>query len=418
MIGVDAARRLILEACRPLPAETLAPEQALQRVLAQDVMSAADLPPFDNAAMDGFALRAGAAGLPAGSELAVQGEQAAGDGLRLVLSGACAIMTGAVMPAGCDAVVPVEQVAVLQHDSDGSPRRIRLNAAVTRGQHLRRRGEDVERGQRVLRAGQYLGAGQLLLLAGLGVGAVRVARRPRFALLCTGRELVDDAAQALAPGQIRNANGPYLAARLRAAGAKLVHVASVPDDAPAFRAALDQALAAGAEVVLSTGAVSMGRYDFVPPLLAQLGAELRFHKVAMRPGKPLLFARLAQGPLFFGLPGNPVSSAVGLRFFVEPALRALLGMSPEPPWRLPLAAAVTKKSGFTLFQKAVLRNGDDGAVRVALLPGQESFKTRPLAEATVWAVLPAAAEALGAGDCIEVFPLGHEAGDPFHGGMT
>lgn len=140
-------------------------------------------------------------------------------------------------------------------------------------------------------------------------------------MLCTGRELVDDPLLPLAAGQIRNGNGPYLAARLAAAGAVCVHRETVSDDADAFRAALARALAAGATIVLSTGAVSMGRYDFVETLAA-IGAETLFHKVAMRPGKPLLAARLAGGQAFFGLPGNPVSSAVGLRSARTAAARA------------------------------------------------------------------------------------------------
>ncbi|MFC7300285.1 gephyrin-like molybdotransferase Glp [Cognatiluteimonas weifangensis] len=407
MIAYDDALARILAACSPLPAETVATSIALARVLAQDVVSAADLPPFDNTAMDGFALATGGAELAAGNEFVVAGSQAAGDGdAQAVVGAACEIMTGASLPAGLDAVVPVEQVAVLARDGDGRPCRIRLQAAVVPGAHVRRRGQDVARGQTVLRAGTRLVPAARMLLAALGVAEVAVRPQVPVALLSTGRELVDDPRQPLAPGQIRNSNGPYLGDRLAEAGAAVVHRETVADDPQAFVEALQRALAAGAQVLLSTGAVSMGRYDFVPDALRGLGAELVFHKVAIRPGKPLLFARLRGGQLYFGLPGNPVSSAVGLRFFVEPALRALLGQAPECALQLPLAAPARKKPGLRFFQKARVALADDGRAQVQLLAGQESFRIQPLLAANAWAVLAEDAAELPAGAMVAVYGLG------------
>ncbi len=413
MIPVPEAQAMILGQCRQPAHESVLLAKACGRVLATEVDSPVDLPPFDNSAMDGFALAVGPAGAAVGSEHEVQGEAAAGDAVRELDAGACEIMTGAPMPKGCNAVAPVEVVEVLRRDTGGRPSRIRLRADIRVHQNVRSAGEDIACGARAFASGQWLEPAHLMLLAGIGIAEVEVARKPRVAVLCTGRELVDDATQVLASGQIRNSNGPYLHARLQAGGADVVLSETVPDDPDAFRAALERALSARAEVVVSTGAVSMGRYDFVPAVLAEYGAELLFHKVAMRPGKPLLFARLAQGPLFFGLPGNPVSAAVGLRFFVEPALRRLLGLPDEAGWRLPLAQDARKPRDFHLFQKAVLRLGRDGRASASLLPGQESFKTLPLARASAWIVLPAGADALRAGDCVEVYPLGHELGGLF-----
>lgn len=399
---------MIARATRVAPrAEPCPLHEALGRVLAEPVTSPADLPPFDNAAMDGFALPLEAETLPAGHELEVRGERAAGDPESAQRT-ACEIMTGAPVPDGLGAVIPVEQVEVLAADAAGLPTRIRLGAEVRAGQHVRRAGEDLARGAVALEAGTRVGAAQLMLLAGLGVGRPSVRPRPRVALLCTGRELVDDPDAPLASGQIRNNNAPYLRARITAAGAELVLYRTVSDDRDALRAALDAALDAGAEVVVTTGAVSMGKYDFVPDTLDALGAETVFHKVKMRPGKPLLFAQLeARGALFFGLPGNPVSSAVGFRFFVEPALRARLGLPEERPLRVPLASAYAKKPGFRVFTKARVEVGEGAQLRVRVLPGQESFKVSPLAHANAWAVLPEGAERLDAGDAVEVCGLGH-----------
>jgi molybdopterin molybdotransferase len=411
VIAFEQAIEQVLASCTRLPAERVPLEHAPGRTTAADLRSPVDLPAFDNPAMDGFALCTHGRVLAAGGEFDVHGEQAAGDGARQAAGpGAWSIMTGARMPDGLDAVVPVEQAEVLARDTDGRAARIRLAAAVPPGQHLRRAGEDIATGQPALPAGHRIGAPEVMLLAGLGIGRVEVVRRPRVALLCTGRELVDDFDRALEPGQIRNSNAPFIAARLPAAGAELVRRETLPDEPSRFAAALQDALAGGVDIVLSTGAVSMGRFDFVPDVLRETGARIVFHKVAMRPGKPLLFAVLPNGALFFGLPGNPVSSVVGLRFFVEPALRAMLGMSREPGWRLPLLHDVAKKPGFRLHQKARLRLDAGGRLGVELLAGQESFRIRPLVESTVWAALPADAATVHAGGFVDVFSLAHEAG--------
>jgi molybdopterin molybdotransferase len=278
---------------------------------------------------------------------------------------------------------------------------------VAAGENVRTAGSDVPAGETVLAAGTVLGPQHLMLLAALGVARVAVAERPRVAALCTGRELVDDPATSLAPGQIRNSNGPFLAERLPRAGAELVHIETVGDEVDAFLAAFARARAAGARVVVSTGAVSMGRYDFVPQALERLGAEAIFHKVAIRPGKPLLFARLPDGTLFFGLPGNPVAVAVGLRFFVEPALRAMLGLPREAPWRVPLANDYAKKPRLRFHLKARVALDAQGRLAAHVLPGQESYRIRPLAEANAWVVVPVEATGLPAGTLVDVCGPGH-----------
>lgn len=409
MIGYDEARLRILAACEPLPATQVAVALAHDRVLAQDVVSGEDLPPFDNTAMDGFALATGGGALAPGGEYTVAGSQAAGDGEAwFAAADACEIMTGASLPAGLDAVLPVEQATVLARGADGRATRIRADVAVLPGAHVRRRGQDIAAGTRVLRAGTRITPAARMLLAALGVAEIAVRPPVPVALFTTGRELVDDPRQPLAPGQIRNSNGPYLSDRLGQAGASMVHRQTVGDDPAVFLQALARGLAAGARVLLSTGAVSMGRHDFVPDALRTLGAQIVFHKVAIRPGKPLLFARLPAGQLFFGLPGNPVSSAVGFRFFVEPALRALLGLAPERALRVPLAAAAQKKPGLRFLQKARVVVTARGQLQVQLLAGQESFRIQPLLAANAWAVLDEEATQLPAGTPVVVYGLDGE----------
>lgn len=407
LLAYDEALRIVLEACPRLPAESCSSLDAVDRVLAREVTSAVDLPPFDNSAMDGFALGGGDAAVPEGTELDVGGEQAAGDGNHEASAGAWEIMTGAALPRGFDRVVPVERTERLGEDADGRTTRIRLRADVAPAANVRMAGTDIARGTTAMAAGTVLGPQHLMLLAAMGVSEVTVASRARVAVICTGRELVDDPATPLAPGQIRNSNGPFLATRLRLAGAEVVHTETVGDDASAFEAALRRALEAGARIVLTTGAVSMGRYDFVPAVLDGLGARTLFHKVAIRPGKPLLLAQLPDDALLFGLPGNPIAGAVGLRFFVEPALRRMAGLPPEHPLRVPLAANYRKKPPLRFHLKSRLAADANGRLSVTVLPGQESYRIRPLAEANAWAVVPPDVQSLEAGDPVDVYGLGH-----------
>ncbi|WP_434025777.1 molybdopterin molybdotransferase MoeA [[Pseudomonas] boreopolis] len=406
MIGCDEALAIVRRAAPRMPAESLAPAEAQGRVLAEPVVSGAWLPPFDNAAMDGFALQARGLVVPAGTELRVDGRQAAGDRGRAATGGAWEIMTGAQLPDGLDTVVPVERVQVLAQTGAG-PGTIRLLDPATPGQHLRRRGEDVAAGSTVIDAGTRVLAPQLMLLAALGVAQVAARRRPRVAVIATGRELVADPAAALQPGQIRDSNRPFLVAQLQAAGADVAWHGVVDDDAPAFQRILDRVLALGVDLVVSTGAVSMGHYDFVPEALRARRARIGFHKVAIRPGKPLLFAELDEGPLFFGLPGNPVASAVGSRFFVEPALREMLGLPAETPLRARLEGRVGKREGLRFYARAHLRCDDGGQLRVGVLPGQESFRLMPMLAANAWAALPEGVAEAAEGDCVDVFGPGH-----------
>ncbi|HZX80424.1 MAG TPA: gephyrin-like molybdotransferase Glp [Lysobacter sp.] len=402
MIDYDDALSRLLGAAATLPAEHVDAADAIRRVLAAPLSSAEALPPFDNSAMDGFALRCDGAVLPAGTVLDVRGLRAAGDGEARADGGAWEIMTGARMPDGLDSIVPVEQVEMLHGEGAA---RIRLGADVAPGQHLRRAGEDVTAGTALAAAGTLFDPALRMLCAAVGIASVPVIRRPRVALINTGRELVDDPRQSLAAGEIRNSNGPFLAARLAAAGADVMACRTVGDDIDAFRAAL--ADVADADVVVSTGAVSMGRFDFVPEALARLGATTLFHKARIRPGKPILAATLPGGALFFGLPGNPASTAVGLRFFVEPVLRRMLGMPDERVVELPLLAPYAKRAPLRMHLKARVVLDADARACVDILGGQESFRIRPLLDANAWAVVPADVDSLPAGARVRVVSRGH-----------
>lgn len=412
MIHYAQALQQVMAAALPLPSETVAIDAAVGRVLAGPVRSAQCLPPFDNAAMDGFALASRGRGFAVGHEFEVCSWRAAGDaadagGMHATFGRACEIMTGAMVPDGLDAVVPVEHVRILHQDEQGRPRRVRLLQAVRPGQHVRLRGQDVQHGQPVLETGHCIGINEYTLLHALGVAEVAVRVQPRVAVICTGKELVQDTTQPLGSGQIRDSNRPYLVGRLRAAGAEVVWQGTVGDDAAAFGDALAQARDAGAQVIVSTGAVSQGRYDFIPDALRALGASIGFHKVAIRPGKPVLFAHLADGAAYFGLPGNPLSAAAGQRFFVEPLLRRLLGMPAEQPLWLPLSTAYRKSAGARFHGCARVGCDAQGRLQVRLLPGQQSFRLMSLVAANAWAALPEDCIDADEGSAVMVYGWGH-----------
>ncbi|MGH8025093.1 MAG: molybdopterin molybdotransferase MoeA, partial [Pseudoxanthomonas sp.] len=366
MIGYADALELLLAGARVLEAERCECPDALSRVLAGPVHAPRALPPFDNAAMDGYAFASEGSMFAAGSEHEVAGLIAAGaPSPPNAATGVWEITTGAPLPAGLDCVVPFERVERLEAG------RIRLREAPFSGQNVRHSGSDVPIDQQVAAAGQRIDPALRMVFAALGIAQLKVRRKPRVALLSTGAELVADASLPLGEGQIYASNASYLEASLRAMGAEVIAKAALGDDAQAFAAQLRQ-IASRADLVLSTGAVSMGPRDFIPASLRAAGARLLFHKVAIRPGKPILAASLQEGALFIGLPGNPIAAAVGFRFFAVPLLRTMLGMPSESPLRVPLSSPVHAVAGLRHFLKARLRQDASSGIGAELLEGQQS----------------------------------------------
>ncbi|CBV42505.2 gephyrin-like molybdotransferase Glp [Halomonas elongata] len=313
--SVEAGLESLLEGVPVLPTETLPCERAARRVLPADVTARLDVPPFDNSAMDGYALRH----TDAGRVLPVSQRIVAGASAEPLAPGSCArIFTGGAMPQGADCVVRQENAEVT---ADG----IRVPDDIPVHDNVRHRGSDVRAGTPLLSAGMRLDAAALGHLAGQGITEVEVRRRPRVALLSTGDEIVEPG-QPLKAGQIYNSNRPMLIQLLETFGAEVTRLTSVPDEAEGTRALLSEA-AQDADVVITTGGVSVGEEDHVKTALESLG-RLDLWKLAMRPGKPLALGRLPDGnggeTRFVGLPGNPVSSFVAAWLFLRPLMGALL----------------------------------------------------------------------------------------------
>jgi molybdopterin molybdotransferase len=395
LISIAEARERVLAAVRPLPAEDVALDAALGRVLAEEVRSEADVPPFDSSAMDGFAVVAGPA-----AELPVVGESRAGRPAERPLEPgeAMRISTGAAMPEGADAVVPVERVEVAADGRVGVPE-------TEPGAHVRRAGEDVRAGTPVMTPGTELDPAAVAVLAALGHASVSCGGMPRVAVLVTGDELVEPG-RPLGPGQIRDSNAYALAAQATRAGARVTRRGIVRDDRDATEAAFASALEE-ADVVIGSGGVSVGPHDHVKPALAALGVEERFWGVRLMPGKPTWFGQAPDGTLVFGLPGNPVSAMITFHLFARPALRALAGADPAGGTRARavLDVAVPRNASREEVVRCRLDARDDGW-HVQPTKEQGSHVLTSMLGAGAYALVPEGEGELAAGERVDIELVG------------
>jgi molybdopterin molybdotransferase len=392
LLSIEQALELVLDRVEPLAAEDVPLDEAAGRVLAEGAAAGVDLPSFPASAMDGFALRSS----DAPATLPVVARIAAGRPAEraLVQGAAMAIATGGVVPDGADAVVPIEDV----EERDGV---VVVPAAVREGANVRARGGDLVSGDQVVAAGVRLGPVHLGALAAGGVTSVRCHRRPEIVLAVTGTEL-RSAGEPLARGEIYDANGVILATQIRSTGATVDRLPPVKDDAAATRAAIERGLEA--DVLVTSGGVSVGVYDLVRATEAELGVEEVFWRVAVRPGKPIAFGVRGR-TLVFGLPGNPVSSLVGFELFVRPALLALQGLAePRPvfrPGRLARPVRMVDRDSLLRSRTAV----EDAEMVVYPLTGQESHMIAQAATADALVLIPRGEGQLEAGSAVSYLSL-------------
>ncbi len=412
-LPVDDARRIAAGYVVPLAGVERVPlTAALDRVLAEDIVSPINVPAHDNAAMDGYAVRAADLAVPPAASsgasapitlrdigTALAGHPYAG----AVGRGECVrVMTGAVMPAGADTVV-IQETCRTVAQADGTST-VLVAKPPARGENVRLAGEDLARGRAVLTTGCRLRPAQLGLIASLGTGEVSVRRRPRVAFFSTGDELAS-IGEPLAAGQIYDSNRYTLHGMLTRAGVEPIDLGVVRDDPASLRATL-QSAAAQADAIITTGGVSVGEADHIRALMADLG-EVAFWKIAMRPGRPMAFGRIADAA-FFGLPGNPVAVMVTFYQFVQPALARIAGQSAAnlpPPLRVPSRETLRKRPGRTEYQRGILSRDADGQTRASLTGQQGSGVLRSMAEADCFIVLEHERGDVAAGDLVTVQPF-------------
>jgi molybdenum cofactor synthesis domain-containing protein len=401
MIPVATAVQIIRTQTTALPTESTVLLDALGRVLAEDISADSDLPPFDRSQMDGYAVRAeDIQDLPA--RLRIVGESAAGRGWHQEMRAgeAVRIMTGAPVPAGADSV---QQVELTREIEDGSL--VEILERVSLGRSIVERGKEIKAGETVLRAGEKINAAMMAVLASFGYANVQVGSRPRVMVLATGSELVN-VDQKPGPDQIRDSNNYSLAAYARLAGASVEVMPLAGDEIGLLK---DKIFGASerSDVVVTSGGVSMGVYDFTKAALRDLGAEIYFERVALRPGKPTVFARLPNGTLVFGLPGNPVSVSVTFNLFARTSLLIMQGAreSSMPESHAVLSHGVKGSPDRESYLPAMLQTNEEGFLLAEPLKWGGSSDFVSFARAKALIVIPAGIKLCEAGERVKVLIL-------------
>ncbi len=406
LMNVDETLRLILAGITPLPPEEVALSDALGRILATDVVAATPLPPFANSSMDGFAVYAGdtlAAATDRPITLPVSMDIAAGNAPASVLppGTAARIMTGAPLPPGADAVVPLEETDArwVAGDSSGPPAAIRLSKPARPGDYVRPAGEDIQTGQRVLQAGAEIDPPAIGVLAALGWSRVPVIRQPRVAILSSGDELIG-VEEPLTPGRVRDSNSYVLEALVRQHGGLPVRIAIARDTLADVRRRFQEALEQRPDMLISSAGVSVGAHDVVRTVLDEMG-EVRLWRINLRPGKPLAFGHLGGVP-FFGLPGNPVSVQITFDVIVRPALCKMAGRSAAVPLAEAILAEDITSDGRLTYFRVRLARGADGQLYARATGTQSSGAMLSMVLADGLLIVPEGVKAARAG---ERFPV-------------
>ncbi|MCF6193923.1 MAG: molybdopterin molybdotransferase MoeA, partial [Kangiellaceae bacterium] len=317
------------------------------------------------------------------------------------VSAAWKIMTGAPVPNGFDSIIPVENTELVET----SPKQtVKCFSSPKLGAHIRCSGEDFLKGEIVLGKNIVLNANRIMALASLGVSKVDVKKKPTIAVFSTGKELVDNLEQPLNPGQIYNSNMPYILDYLKELPVHALNAGTNYDQADLYEQALQKELDSGVHLIISTGAVSMGDFDFIPQTILKMNAKIIFHKSKIRPGKPILFAVFPNGTYYFGLPGNPISAAIGLRFFVTHLINIMLELPLEKPLQAKLTNTKNKKKGFQTILKANVHSNSEAIVSADIMQGQESFKINSLIDSNAWVVLGEELETIEQDTIVDYYP--------------
>lgn len=421
MIQYSNAVNQIFEVAQQFKLETelVSIENAVNRFSSNDVRAVENIPALSNSAMDGFALKSNwtiNSNEMNPVNLKVNGTVVAGDSIAFEKISkntdmmACEIMTGAPVPLnGYDCVVKVEDVEI-EKNNLGQIEFIKLKKPLTAGENIREIGTDYRVGDLIIPKNKVIEPEDIMALASLGISKINVIRKPNVYIVSTGSELVEYTEKKLNNGQIRNSTGIYLKTLLEQMGLDVIALNHIHDDETLFEKQIDLAFNSGADIIISTGAVSMGKCDFIPNVLQKRNASIYFHKVAIRPGKPILFAKLTQDSrsvAFFGLPGNPVSSAVGVRFFIDPFLRGMYGINKENHLEARLENDFTKTFGLRTFLKSNIEFKKDMVV-AKILTGQSSHIVKSLQKSNYWVIADENIENMKAGSMFPCVPLHSE----------
>lgn len=396
MISFKDAQSIIAKNCKKSKIIKTPLMEALNAICAYDILAKMNVPSFDNSAMDGFGVKI--SWLESASienPIKIKNTQAIAAGQIVSSSNSnqtCHIMTGAKCPNWVEAIIPIENVTI-----DGDY--IIFTNQAQAGQNIRHIGEDCQINDILINANSKITPEHIMVLASQGIAQVDTFEKPNIKIISTGNEIKAFDSGPLEDGQIYNSNAPYLLSKAAQLGLNAEFAGIFDDGSNDFKNFLSKD--DGNSIVISTGAVSAGKWDFIPNALKEMGATIHFHKVNIRPGKPILFATLKNGSLFFGLPGNPISSAIGFEFFVKYALEEMAAIAKLPHEFAILQNSFTKKFKGTQFLKSKIIS-DKTTKKVSISDGQESFKIAPFAHANAWVILPEGLESPSINSIVEV----------------
>lgn len=371
-------------------------------VVAEDIFSHNPVPSFSNSAMDGFCLQSELTKNATSDnpvELQINGTIFAGDQALADAksSGSYEIMTGSMMPDCMDSVLTVEKGEVIEKNGC---KILVLSEPVINGANVRKAGEDYHEGELILSKGTLINDHHKIGLIMNNHRMVKVYKKPSIGILTTGNELGIDS-----PSSVPNSNGPFLESAVNTLDLECIENLHSGDELSVIKEKIQKLRDKNANLILTSGGVSAGKADFIPAALVEMGAEILFHKLWIRPGKPILMAKFPDGAIVFGLPGNPVSVAVGFRFLAAQAIRILQGRTLEKPIASKNSINYKKSEKFCLFAKAIARVDEDGQIHTEVMSGQESFKVKPFRDANCWAMIPEGIETIKKGEAISIYPL-------------
>ena len=384
--------------------------QSANGAIAEDIISSNAVPSFSNSAMDGYCLNSELTNNASAEnpvELPIKGIIFAGDEppSNIKDSEAYEIMTGSKMPDELDTVLPVEKGELIE--KEGSKFLV-LNEPIKKDLNVRKSGEDFKKDELILSKGALINDHRKIALVMNHKKTIRVFKNPGIGILTTGNGL-DGTSAASVP----NTNGPFLESSVQSMGLECLKNLHAGDDLNQIIDQIQKIKNSGANLILTSGGVSAGKADFIPAALTQMGAEILFHKLWIRPGKPVLMAKFPEGQIVFGLPGNPVSVAVGFRFLAAQAIRILQGRALEKPIASKNSINYKKSEKFCLFAKAIARVDEDGQIHTEVMSGQESFKVKPFRDANCWAIIPEGIETIKKGETISIYPLSDDGNIAF-----
>jgi|TARA_B100001094_G_scaffold96204_1_gene92146 molybdopterin molybdotransferase len=379
--------------------------KSVNGVIAEDIFSNNPVPSFSNSAMDGFCLQSELTQNATSDnpvELKINGTIFAGDEALTdaIGSGSYEIMTGSMMPDYMDSVLTVEKGEVIEKNGCKT---LVLSEPVIKGANVRRSGEDYQKGELILSKGTLINDHHKIGLIMNNHRKVKVYKKPSIGILTTGSELDIDS-----PSSIPNSNGPFLESAVNTLGLQCIQNLHSGDELSVIKEKIQKLRDKNANLILTSGGVSAGKADFIPAALVEMGAEILFHKLWIRPGKPILMAKFPDGEIVFGLPGNPVSVAVGFRFLASQAARIMQGRQVEKPINSINITDYKKSKKFNLFAKAIAHVDTNGQIHTQVMSGQESFKVKPFRDANCWAMIPEGVETIQKGEQISIFPLSQD----------